>query len=237
MNAQSDDDGNQWPGYVDALTTMTMMLIFIMVILVVAIFGLSQNVAREYIQRMADAADVELKSDNSNIDELVRAVEKRVKQAKDLAAVVTEAARIVTTPITLTGPAADGPHLLLRSSVPAAGSPQAKTLIAVDPTSAMLRLVFEKRATSIDQKSADAMAAFLKADQRVRDGAILEIKAYAAAEASISDSRRIAFYRLMAVRTRLIEMGIPANRIEARVHDRLPDIITEDVHVFARKAA
>ncbi len=98
----------------------------------------------------------------------------------------------------------------------------------------MFRLIFQKRSVSLDLGAQAEIKSFMEKDTRNKDGALFEIKAYAAAEASTTDARRIAFYRLMSVRTALLDMGISPTRIVAKVHDRLPDATTEDVHVFVR---
>ena len=45
-HAKDDANENHWPGYVDALTTMLMVLTFVMMILGIAVFAMSQNVSR-----------------------------------------------------------------------------------------------------------------------------------------------------------------------------------------------
>jgi hypothetical protein len=57
--SSSSEEENYWPGYVDALTTMVMVLTFIMMVLGIAIFTLSQNVSRSYLESIAKAAGME----------------------------------------------------------------------------------------------------------------------------------------------------------------------------------
>lgn len=45
-SSNSGDNENYWPGYVDALTTMTMVLTFIMMVLGVMVFMLSQDIVQ-----------------------------------------------------------------------------------------------------------------------------------------------------------------------------------------------
>jgi hypothetical protein len=45
------------------------------------------------------------------------------------------------------------------------------------------------------------------------------MRAFADKASSVSDARRIAFYRLLNLRTEMIRMGIPADRIKARIED------------------
>jgi outer membrane protein OmpA-like peptidoglycan-associated protein len=70
MAAQSGEDENYWPGYVDALTTMTMVLTFILMVLGITIFSLSQNVSRSYLESIARAAGMSVQSGAGSLDEL-----------------------------------------------------------------------------------------------------------------------------------------------------------------------
>lgn len=61
----SGEEENYWPGYVDALTTMTMVLTFIMMILGVVIFSMSQNVSKILIKQIAEAAKIDISGGGS----------------------------------------------------------------------------------------------------------------------------------------------------------------------------
>jgi Na+-transporting methylmalonyl-CoA/oxaloacetate decarboxylase gamma subunit len=246
MAAQSsDEEGNQWPGYVDALTTMTMMLIFIMIILAVAIFGMSQNVARDYVQRIADAAHVKFSGSKGDMEQLVQQVRAKVDHEQQLASlgsdslgadVRIERRNTQPTPVTMEREPVKGESLLVKSVAPAAAVPSSQE-VAVNPGDAMIRLVFQPRAVEVDKAAEGEIGRFMDKDARLKTGATLEIKAYAAAEAGATDARRIAFYRLMNVRAKLMALGISPTRIVSKVHDRLPGVTTEDVHVFVRAPA
>ena len=58
-DSNDDDNGNIWSGYVDALTTMTMVMTLIMMLLGIVVFGLSQQISRSFLLKIAEAADVE----------------------------------------------------------------------------------------------------------------------------------------------------------------------------------
>ena len=61
----SGEEENYWPGYVDALTTMTMVLTFIMMILGIVIFSMSQNVSKILIKQIAEAAKIDISGGGS----------------------------------------------------------------------------------------------------------------------------------------------------------------------------
>lgn len=59
------EEENYWPGYVDALTTMTMVMTFIMMVLGVVVFSLSQNTAKNLLTAVAKAAKIDPSEINS----------------------------------------------------------------------------------------------------------------------------------------------------------------------------
>lgn len=69
-SASDDDEMNYWPGFVDALSTMTMMLIFLMLILSLVIVSVSQNVSRTQILAIAKAAKIETTGTPASLENL-----------------------------------------------------------------------------------------------------------------------------------------------------------------------
>ena len=69
-HAKDEANENHWPGYVDALTTMLMVLTFVMMILGIALFAMSQNVSRVLVETIARAAQVEPKGEAETVPEL-----------------------------------------------------------------------------------------------------------------------------------------------------------------------
>jgi hypothetical protein len=63
--SSGEAEENYWPGYVDALTTMTMVLTFIMMVLGVVIFAMSQNISKTLIQAVATAAKVKVANEGT----------------------------------------------------------------------------------------------------------------------------------------------------------------------------
>jgi hypothetical protein len=239
--AQSDED-TSWPGYVDALTTMTMMLVFIMVLLAAAIFGLSQQASREMIQKVAEAAQIDVDLEKESVQDLMVRVTKKVQNDRILAAqtviaqVTSQSVDTVSKVVTMVSKAVPGGVLDAASSLdtPLPPSPKAVHVARED---AMLRIKFNPRATGLDPQSEAQIESFMRSDPRFSTKMVIEIKAYAIAESGISDARRVAFHRLMNVRSRLLQIGVQASRIEARLHDIAPENLKDDVQVFVRERA
>lgn len=68
--ASDDEEVNYWPGFVDALSTMTMMLIFLMMILSLVVVSISQSASKSQIMAIAKAAKVDNNGAPMSIDKL-----------------------------------------------------------------------------------------------------------------------------------------------------------------------
>lgn len=70
----SDEETNYWPGFVDALSTMTMMLIFLMMILSLVLVSVSQNVSKAQVVAIARAAKIDISGQSASIESLTTQV-------------------------------------------------------------------------------------------------------------------------------------------------------------------
>ena len=82
MSHGSEESEDYWPGYVDALTSMVQVLAFVMMLLAMAVFVLSQNVTKSAIKAIADAANVDASSDSS-VNELTAKVVEQLQRRKE----------------------------------------------------------------------------------------------------------------------------------------------------------
>jgi outer membrane protein OmpA-like peptidoglycan-associated protein len=82
MAGSSDsEEGDYWPGYVDALTAMVKVLTFVMMLLAVAVFAISQKVSKSSIEQIAKAVNVEV-TDKSGVNDLTAKVVAALKAPK-----------------------------------------------------------------------------------------------------------------------------------------------------------
>ena len=235
MAASNSEEEHHWPGYVDALTTMTMMLTFIMCILAIAIFGISQNISREMVEKMATAAHVLMGPAREKTGELAKRIidqlETQSRQIDGQKVIAEESGGAAELAERLPG---EGRQIVSLAPAAVAGGGQK---VSIERAPALLTLTFQSRATSIDSAAASEMESCLKDQRRLEAGDIFEVKAYASVGGAVSDARRVAFYRLIEIRKRLIALGVPAARIEIRVDDR--KILSDGnlVQIFSRAPA
>jgi Na+-transporting methylmalonyl-CoA/oxaloacetate decarboxylase gamma subunit len=222
MASASEDNENHWPGYVDALTTMTMMLIFVMMILAVAMFSMSETVSRSMVERIAQAAGIEVDADARPIEEYAREVAERIEDQK--ATLIARAEQ-----------ALPGEEKRIASLIEAKRSNPDSPVRVESNSPALLTFAFKPRAVGLDEGAESQMKGFLANAGHIDGPARFDLRAYASAEqGGLSDSRRVAYHRAMTVRARLIGLGVPAQRIAVHVEDKPLERQAELLQVFVR---
>ncbi len=84
MAGETDsDDVNYWPGFVDALSTMTMMLIFLMMILSLVVVNISQSSSKSQILAIAKAAKVDNSGAPISIDKMTAQILEALSRKSD----------------------------------------------------------------------------------------------------------------------------------------------------------
>jgi hypothetical protein len=76
-----------WPGFVDALTTMVMVLTFVMMVLGIVVFTLSQNVSKNYMAAIATAVNVDANAAKQNLtpDQVKAEILEAIKELRERA--------------------------------------------------------------------------------------------------------------------------------------------------------
>jgi outer membrane protein OmpA-like peptidoglycan-associated protein len=239
MAGANEQDENHWPGYVDALTTMTMMLIFVMMILAVAMFNMSENVSRGLVEKIAQSAGLSISGDGLSTEDLATQVAGQLEgrgpgKSGTAAAASGDGGTSQKMAATQDGAALPGEEKRIESG---AGFMPLKMETGVETRAApaLLTLAFKPRATALDEASQKDMKQFVEQTGKVQSDARFELRAYATPQAgALTDSRRVAYYRAMAVRASLISVGIPAARIGVQIEDRAQANDAELVQVFTR---
>ena len=81
--ASENEEINYWPGFVDALSTMTMMLIFLMMILSLVVVSISQTTSKSQIMAIAKAAKVDSSGAPMSIDKLTAQILEALSRKSD----------------------------------------------------------------------------------------------------------------------------------------------------------
>jgi hypothetical protein len=231
MAANTDNQENHWPGYVDALTTMTMVLTFVLMVLGISIFTLSQNVSRAMIEKIAKAADVPAAAVPGGEDLAERIVAKieSMQQGPAPGAAAVAATVAIETRAYPASEAERQTRIVSAAEAPReTSSPEER----FEAGSGQLRIVYKPRSTQIDDEARDRLTTRLGAIPHLADSPRIEVLAGIDPDSlAVSDSRRVAFYRAIRLRGELMKQGVQPDRIHLRIDRTTPG---DDVVVKVR---
>ena len=203
---------NYWPGFVDALSNVVLTLIFVLVVFIIALLITSNKVEKRAME-MVHAAK-EKQTTNKPTEELQKALDKALAKIEELKE-AHELAKVAKQDIV------DQQKAVEKRFVSSKIGEQLKSnFIAIERTSDRIVLYFPRDVAAFD---ADALEEFDEVLDSVKDmikGNVVVINSYLGEEAYTS-ARRLAYYRILNVRNRLISQGLSTSKtIEAHIYEK-----------------
>jgi hypothetical protein len=234
MSHDSEEEANYWPGYVDALTSMVQVLAFVMMMLAMAVFVLSQSVSKHAVEAIAKAANVEVKP-NSDIKQLMQTVIDKIQSTQQQPP-KNEPERNPATSSSPPAPSVDqkspspiasaeaaeksNPDTLVGKRISATRPHRDQASVKASSDSPRIRLSFETRSFRLEPDRVQSLAAFTETNRLVEGKRLILINAYAySGDGALSEARRLAYYRAMMVRKQLIDRKVLPEDIRVNVLD------------------
>jgi hypothetical protein len=208
MSHGSDESDNYWPGYVDALTSMVQVLAFVMMMLAMAVFVLSQSVSKKAVEAIAAAVNAEVKP-NSDMKQLTQAVMDKVDSLRKSASADPEKPE----------PAPSDEQKIAGSRIASRAQPRTAP---IEPKSDAPRLAveFDGGSYRLDEPRARSISTFVDQNSAADKSKPIVVNAYAyTGEGAISEARRLAYYRAMMARKQLIDAKVRPENIKINVND------------------
>jgi hypothetical protein len=218
--SHSEEGENYWPGYVDALTSMVQVLAFVMMMLAMAVFMLSQNVSKKAVEAIAQAVKADTKP-GASMKELTQAIVDKVQQTAKAVAAAPPAPPAPAPPASQAAPsnASPTPEKLVGTRVGDSQGPKERNFQT--PSNAPhLVTDFNDRSFAIDQQREQSLAAFVEKNKIVENAQAVVINAYAySGDGALSEARRLAYYRAMTTRKQLVDARVKPENIRVNVND------------------
>lgn len=215
MSHSSEEGENYWPGYVDALTSMVQVLAFVMMMLAMAVFVLSQSASKHAVEAIAKAVNAEVKP-NADIKQLTQAIVEQVDRLRAPAPSGTAPDR--TASVKSSSAAEVGTTTTMRIS--GGQSQPSSSTLEVRPDAPRMSVIFADRSFRIDSDQTQSVMKFVDDHQVSTAGQMVVIHAYAySGEGAISEARRLAYYRAMMARKQLVDAKVRPENIRIGVND------------------
>jgi len=233
--ASADGEVNHWPAFVDVLTTVIMVVTFLLVIMSAAVMTLSQR-AMEHFKKQLIAEE----NHKKDFDKA---------QAGASASSPGQQDQRIASPDAPTGTSVAELGSILKSENPIDGAEnltirtretkdplkiQVKAVeeaadskgVEVKTADVLMRMDFEPMAVNYDAANAAKVLTFLQS--RKKPGMTYEIWSFAPQASSVSEAQRVAFYRAAMTRNLLIKAGIAPGDILTQI--RVTDPSDKDGH-------
>ena len=215
--SHSEEGENYWPGYVDALTSMVQVLAFVMIMLALAVFVISQSVSKHAMEAIAKAVHADAKP-SADMKQLTQAIMEKVQQLQSAVPVSEPSEPKSAAP---TDTANDSrPEKIVEMRVSGARPRNDQAPVQIPPDAPRLTVGFEARSSKIEQEHAQSLAKFVDENKVVERTQTVIINAYAySGDGALSEARRLAYYRAMMARKQLVDQKVRADSIRINVND------------------
>lgn len=209
MSIESDSDDSTdifWPGYVDAVTNLVLNLLFVLTIMIVAVFMFALELSRHKEQAIA-AVVAEHKTKTEDVmqekEQEIAELQKEVERLKANAQMQNKA--ILQAPSSSQQKVATVKTLLPKPE---------KDIDKLLEDGGGVLVKFVADAVTLNEAEVEQVQKLLK--PIVARG---HAKLIVDAPAGFSEAKRIALYRVMAVRNELIKMGVPPAKLEVKIRE------------------
>ena len=218
--SHSEEGENYWPGYVDALTSMVQVLAFVMIMLALAVFVISQSVSKHAMEAIAKAVHADAKP-SADMKQLTQAIMDKVQQLQSAAPVSETNKPSELKSAAPTDNASDSrSEKIVEMRVSGARPRNDQALVQIPPDAPRLSVGFEARSSKIEQEHAQSLAKFIDENKVVERTQTVIINAYAySGDGALSEARRLAYYRAMMARKQLVDQKVRADSIRINVND------------------
>jgi len=232
--ASAEGEVNHWPAFVDVLTTVIMVVTFLLVIMSAAVMVLSQRamenfkkqlIAQEKVEKLKSSEEALKKSGkvSTSPNAITAPVDQQGQSVAELGAILK------SDPINgrenLTIRSRETPDTL-KLKVKAMEDPQNSTGVEVKTADTLLRVDFDPTAVRYSDDNRKQVIDYLKS--HAQPNMKYEIWSFAPQDSSVSEAQRVAFFRAAMTRNILIAAGIDGGNIYTQI--RVTDAGSKDGH-------
>ena len=234
--ASAEGEVNHWPAFVDVLTTVIMVVTFLLVIMSAAVMVLSQRAVKQ--AREAAIAELTGKmrgsgakgapdTTNAGANKLNSPAEAEAGSTVATRGSILRSDEVVNSAERLTIRTRDTKDTLAVKVKAAEQPKEASKGAEVTVAATLVKVAFEPNALTYDHDSGNRIVAFLKGHPGAETK--YEIWSFAPQTGSFSEAQRVAFYRAALTRNLLVRAGIAPAQITTQT--RITDARSADGHM------
>lgn len=212
MSVEGNDDGSDifWPGYVDAVTNLVLNLLFMLTIMIVAVFMFALELSRHKEDKAAPVVEVPIEQTQVAPPESVPVTE--AVKAKDIEINTLQKQVEVLKRQVLAQNDLRGSQKVVIAKTPIAKPEKELEKSSASGGGVVVNFVLD--AVTLSATEAETLRSTLAP---IAAGGTARVEVVV--PTGFSEAKRLGFYRAMAVRNQLIAMNVPADKIEVSVRE------------------
>ncbi len=249
MARRHEEEENYWPGFVDALSTIVMVVVLLMIILVIVIFSMAQMVSKSGTDADGLGRPV------STIEETQTGEKTKSEQeAQSEALAQSQSEQTVGTPITQKSDIVEQEEIveaentlqiqsrkildeksIIVATEEELDKPSNENDIKVESAQQVLNILFTGLGVELNKEAKQEISQYLEENR-----AALEVETltawsfYNPSSVAVSQAKRKAYFRLLAVRNILIENGFTGENLTVNVRPAPTKEEADRVLVFVK---
>jgi len=225
MARRAEEEENHWPGFVDALSTIVMVVTFLLIILGIVIFVISLQINDPTDREDDRSSGIQIAVLEQELAEVTEVITQQTEvieeQEKEILELTESAAQTIvvdagdTAAVQAVTPIEEIEIVVTRVDENVLIS----TLRSeIETAQAVMTVLFEENAVELDEPSNEKALNFLEEnDVFSSEQKVIAISYYDGNSLSVSQAKRIAYYRLLSVRNALLDSGVEGERISISV--------------------
>lgn len=218
-NSQSDDASDLfWPGYVDAVTNLAINLLFVIAVMSIVVIGITLQISQMSKSKAKDEQDrAEVPATVSAAGQPSAQVHEQLVKAQQLAEQYRKELEQTRKQMLLVQSQlpANTPAEVVEASQNKTSSPKAANIIESLGGPAVV-IAFSRDVVTLSASEVQELIGKLRKIQPLASGR-WEISVIS--PRGLSESARLAYYRVNAARNALIENGVSPQLIDMRIHE------------------
>lgn len=229
MVRRHEEEENYWPGFVDALSTIVMVVTLLMIILVIVIFVITQMIDKSTIQADVAKAPVPIVTPLENEQNVGVVVPNKSEEVKQTLELETNNTLKIQSRIVI-----DEKKITVASEEKAELDPKEKK-ITVNSAQSILSVLFEGNGVELNEEASLKITDFLTQNAAELEGQKITIWSfYDPNSSALSQAKRKAYFRLLSVRNILITNGLLGNNLTVNVRPAQNKEDNKQVRVFVK---
>ena len=231
MAGVNSREQNYWPGFVDALTNVVLVMVFVVVVFAVSIlyygYELTMAQVKDIVQQKTEHLVEDQQSKLLESEQKIKDLEERLAKAL---------AELKLAQMSAAGKTRESAREVAREAtreLPAKGTAADNSPVILSAQAGNVLISYAAGVVELDSKQLKALDALLGSYSGAASWRVELVGEFS--EASFTEGQRLSFYRIAALRNYLVSKGVKAAEVKSLIKDPVRNASRSRVTIIVHK--